>query len=371
MQIRGHIRSLDGLRGIAILLVLLVHFRQKEIFASFVWGRVAHVGSYGVELFFVLSGFLITGILLDTKGSRNFLGTFYARRVVRIFPLYYGALFVVLGVLPWFARFDAGAVAIQEKQGWLWAHLANWPAGADWDGSNLFLLGHFWSLSVEEHYYLVWPLLVALLPRRWLLPVCLGLVSVGISTRTAGVPWSTLTKIDGLAIGSALAIAVRDYPFRLPSGSAFSWLMAFFGLCSMAFVFKPRRVTLPPAIDALGETAIVCLFALILLACLRGYGSVLLGSGFLVAFGKYSYGIYVIHGIMRPGFEQWFTLGHGFGWQVAYYILATAASFALAWLSFRGMEKHFLKLKTAFEYERKGKVNVIAADRVLSTPSRR
>src|ERR1041385_4843546 len=105
-DIRAHIPALDGLRGIAILMVFMVHLNQKPLLAGSspiltnALGRVASSGRFGVELFFVLSGFLITGILLDTKRRMGFFKNFYARRLLRIFPLYYGALAVVLLVLP-------------------------------------------------------------------------------------------------------------------------------------------------------------------------------------------------------------------------------------------------------------------------------
>src|SRR5688572_11214801 len=159
-----HIRVLDGLRGVAILMVLMIHLYPKPFIAdtyptlTAVFGRLIGAGSYGVELFFVLSGFLITGILLDTKHERRFLGKFYARRILRIFPLYYGALFIVIVILPLFVAFDAEAMAIVHRQLWLWTYLSNWPVGSIWDDSSLFMLGHFWSLCVEEHFYVFWPL---------------------------------------------------------------------------------------------------------------------------------------------------------------------------------------------------------------------
>lgn len=377
----GHIRALDGLRGIAILMVLAGHFYPKWLIADvyptltpFI-GRLVSPGGYGVELFFVLSGFLITGILLDTKEAPGFLTKFYARRVLRIFPLYYGALAIVFFVLPLFVTFDAGARAIADRQLWLWAHVANWPTGWIWDDSRLFLLGHFWSLSVEEHFYLVWPAIVAIASPRGVFRIALALAVTALACRglTAAfgdntpvlLRWATLHKLDGLAVGAMLATAVR-VPARatlLPTGTSYRRWMIGLGVASLAFVMLPRRLLHHPFSPVFGETIIAAFFGLVLLGALRlGSGDRLhrpLASPILVTFGKYSYGLYVIHGILRPAFEKLFDLrgwptSHGlpFLWLLLYYVLTIGASLALAYASYHGFEKWFLNLKRHFEYSR-------------------
>src|SRR5258706_10368119 len=187
----GHLRALDGLRGIANLMVLMVHFYQRTLMEGInpifriPLARIVGAGAYGVELFFVLSGFLITGILLDTKNKPGAFIKFYARRFLRIFPLYYGALAVVFLLLPRFIEFDKGANEISSHQIWLWTYFANWPSTKFiWDDSNLFLLGHFWSLSVEEHFYLLWPSVVFLCSNRALLRTCLALIALAAFSRS-------------------------------------------------------------------------------------------------------------------------------------------------------------------------------------------
>lgn len=377
----GHIRTLDGLRGIAILMVLAGHFYPKWLIADayptltpFI-GRLVSPGGYGVELFFVLSGFLITGILLDTKEAPGFLTKFYARRVLRIFPLYYGALALVFFVLPLFVTFDAGAKAIADRQLWLWAHVANWPTGWIWDDSRLFLLGHFWSLSVEEHFYLVWPAIVAMASPRGVFRIALALAGTALACRgiSAGLGdhapvllrWATLQKLDGLAVGAMLATALRvpALAMLLPTGASYRRWMVSLALASLAFVMLPRRLLQHPFAPVFGETLIVACFGLVLLGALRlGNGDRLhrpLASPILVTFGKYSYGLYVIHGILRPAFEKLFDLrgwptSHGllFLWMLLYYTLTIGASFALAYASYHGFEKWFLNLKRHFEYSR-------------------
>ncbi|HVM49407.1 MAG TPA: acyltransferase [Candidatus Acidoferrum sp.] len=375
----GHVAVLDGVRGVAILMVLFGHFYQTSVIkvnyplAGKILGRVLAPSGYGVELFFVLSGFLITGILLDTKELPGYFGKFYMRRFLRIFPLYYGALAAVLLVLPLFVNLDAGGREIVAHQGWLWCYLANWPSAYIWDNSNVFLLGHFWSLAVEEHFYILWPAMVFLLSRRGLVRVCFIVLVMCATVRAtdaimgqAGpliLQWTTLTRVDGLAIGGLLAIALRTPELKehLPSGKYMTAGLWVFGVLVMGLMLMPRQVHFLP-IPIFSETIVVSFLGLAVLAALQAQPGELyyqmLSSRVLVAFGKYSYGIYVIHGILRPVFAKVFNLEHApihyglaFVSLAAYYVFAIGVSFLLAWLSYNLMEKRFLALKRYFEYK--------------------
>src|SRR3954466_6828035 len=188
----GHIATLDGLRGVAILLVMLCHFLGLLHTGNHRLDSLLHLGFghgwVGVNLFFVLSGFLITGILLDAKSSPRYFRNFYARRTLRIFPLYYGVLFVCFAILPLFPGSNsADFLALRSRQGWLWTYCTNIKIVLDGDwkfATPLLDLGHFWSLAVEEHFYLVWPLLVFLLPTRALVKACIGVIVVAGLART-------------------------------------------------------------------------------------------------------------------------------------------------------------------------------------------
>src|ERR1035437_9377640 len=232
LKFRGHIPALDGLRGVAILMVLMLHFyneaainAQYPLFGPIVT-KLALSGLYGVQLFFVLSGFLITGILLDSKGGANYFRNFYMRRFLRIFPLYYGTLCVLFLILPHVVPFDEGAQDIASRQGWLWAYLSNLPwSGSNWDSSNVFRLGHFWSLCVEEHFYFLWPLVVYACSKQKLVRLCVIIMVCCLLVRlihtVADGPrlfeWSSIWKLDGLALGSLLAASLREssLSFRL------------------------------------------------------------------------------------------------------------------------------------------------------------
>ena len=129
--------ALDGLRGLAILLVVVYHNFGFIHYSSFGW--------LGVDLFFVLSGFLITEILLNTVGKKGFLRNFYARRALRIFPLYYLSLFVFLFLLPALNLFP-GSEYYVGNQGWLWAYLQNWLFIFR-ENESTVTLHHLWSLA--------------------------------------------------------------------------------------------------------------------------------------------------------------------------------------------------------------------------------
>lgn len=373
-----HIPALDGLRGIAILLVLLGHFYQKSLFAAtpalgLLTSRIAGVGALGVDLFFALSGFLITGILLDYKDQPQSLLKFYARRTLRIFPLYYGTLIILFLILPHIVTLDEGAKTLAKHQIWAWFYLVNWPTlGWFWDDSSLFSIGHFWSLCVEEHFYLFWPLVVYALRPKNLAKACLLVVVVSFLARlatlfpTAPIPivftWNTLQRMDGLALGALLALSLRHPAWgrHLLQSSSYPKALIFFSIASLIFIMMPRTFHVP-LMDVFSGTIFAVLFTLVVLGALRSPVSApanrFLSSAFLTTFGKYSYGLYVIHGVLRPGMQRLFDLhalpsffGSPVFYQLSYYVATIGSSFALAYLSYHLFEKRFLAMKILFSY---------------------
>ena len=180
------IPGLDAIRGLAILLVTVYRFNggaagaEEHVNSVF---RLATLGFRGVDLFFVLSGFLITGILLDTKRQPGYFRNFYARRALRIFPLYFGVLFVAFFVLPIASpRIAAIFAEARDHQAWLWLYGTNilqarnggWPFGH---------FDHFWSLAVEEHFYLVWPLVIFFANYRATIAACIAVIVCAAATR--------------------------------------------------------------------------------------------------------------------------------------------------------------------------------------------
>src|SRR5882762_4814287 len=209
---------LDGLRGIAILLVMVYHFW----FYGFAFGRqtilermyshTAGVGWIGVDLFFVLSGFLITGILYDSRNDPHYYRVFYARRTIRIFPLYYAFLALFCGIVPMALGFlhhpeVAPSHDSTTAKLFVWSYTLNWYEGFKGFSIVSASLQHFWSLSIEEQFYLAWPFLVLTLTRRRLLSLCGVLVLLAFVLRAvllrlqltdAAYAW-TFCRTDSLA----------------------------------------------------------------------------------------------------------------------------------------------------------------------------
>src|ERR1035438_3416002 len=167
----GYVPQLDGLRGIAILAVLLYHLggRFPALHVEF----ATIYGFAGVDLFFVISGFLITGILLDSVGSEHYFRNFYVRRMLRIWPLYFALLAFVFILLP---------MVVPALRGRIFAQCHPWQSYLVF-AQNFFVrdfgigpVGVTWSLAIEEQFYLVWPLLLFLLPRKVLPAFLIGIV---------------------------------------------------------------------------------------------------------------------------------------------------------------------------------------------------
>ena len=197
---RGHLPALDGVRGLAVLGVLLLHFignMQPQDALERALVTVTKYGSYGVELFFVLSGFLITGILYDARNKPHYFRNFYMRRLLRIFPLYYGVLALVFLVAPLIPLLQGPTLDyLVERQAWAWLYAVNIYIAKHGDWS-LSYLDHFWSLAIEEHFYLFWPLVVFLLARRprlcsgWRLATALSRHAGPLIGSLMGLSWWT------------------------------------------------------------------------------------------------------------------------------------------------------------------------------------
>jgi len=294
--------ALDAVRGLAILAVTLYRFGGGAGGAASAIGHswVMELGSRGVDLFFVLSGFLITGILFDAKGKEHYFRDFYARRALRIFPLYYATLFVTLVLLPAVGgSVGAAFQSAANQQGWLWLYGANvlQAARGEW---CLGPLNHFWSLAIEEHFYLVWPLVIYVLPRRAAMWICGGVIAFSVATRALwlacggnDVAAEVLTplRMDGLALGSWLALVARA-----PGG--LGWLRRYSVLALVVFgttalvaaVIERRLFGLPYALWAGAGGALI---VLVVAARPEGLLGWIGSSRLLQFFGKYSYGIYV------------------------------------------------------------------------------
>jgi peptidoglycan/LPS O-acetylase OafA/YrhL len=373
-RLSGHLPALDGLRGLAILLVLVEHFvrLQPATLVERLVCRGAAVGWVGVDLFFALSGFLITGILLEAKGGQRFFRNFYLRRLFRIFPLYYGCLLLIFFGLPHLGllRGDESGNLLH-TQGWYWSYLTNvMIARAGSWGAIPLEPQHFWSLAVEEQFYLVWPVVVWLLPRPRLKTICLGAMlgslAIRLTLRLLGEPGTVLyvltpTHLDPLAAGAWLALLVRE-----PGGLA--WVKArvrpVMAVCAavvatiMLTAHGPVVETL--AMQSVGYPLLALTCAGLLAGALTGPEASPLGrlwrSRVLGFFGRFSYGLYVLHPLLlvlvvRWGFDvRWFAqrVGSQLLGQAIFAGLMTALSAGVALVSWHAWEQPFLRLKSRF-----------------------
>jgi peptidoglycan/LPS O-acetylase OafA/YrhL len=342
MRYRGHLPALDGLRGIAILSVIWLHSswsvgaQSEPNLIDALYQRIRAAGWMGVDLFFVLSGFLITGILLDAD-RRDYFRRFYRRRTLRIFPLYY--------------TFLIGAAMVTRVHPSLWFYGANIVAAFQGLGV-LGSLAHLWSLAIEEQFYVVWPLVV-----RWSTPkrvaqVCLALIVLALAGRlaldTPPIMRYVLTpfRMDTLAMGGLLAALLRmgrtprPWPF-LAAG------MAILGWIGLQVRRLPWHNDLMQGIGYTG-TALVAA-GLLLLALRRGWFE----WRWLRFFGKYSYGIYVLHFPLKDWLQDlarsWGPPPRFLGSQIpaefVFALLVLSVSTGAALLSWVLIERPFLNLK--------------------------
>jgi peptidoglycan/LPS O-acetylase OafA/YrhL len=369
----GVIPALDGLRGIAILLVMLHHFtyyRPTSGISAHI-GDVLYFGWVGVDLFFVLSGFLITGILLDTRDSGHYFTTFYARRILRIFPLYYLVLFLALVVLPKFPAVHSvligqdNSVALPPQ--WpFWFYLTNFSiADRGWVHGWVDVS---WSLAIEEHFYLVWPLVIWLCPPRLVAWVCTVIFVAEVFARSGArasdmevLPIYVVTwfRLDGLVIGALLAVALRRG--IMPGLNRLVPVVVIVGIAGIIAVSIMGGHTWwwNRPMQQFGYSLIaVTAGAMLVGAISRPADSLwprMLSAGWLRAFGKYSYCMYLIHlPVMRAVREYVFNpadyetaMAPWIG-QVLFYGAAIAPAFALAALSWRFFEAPILGLKARF-----------------------
>ena len=368
---RGHLVPLDGLRGLAILLVLLLHFTsdmtlREGSLAAGVRGAF-QIGWIGVDLFFVLSGFLITGILADNKGSDRYFSAFYARRALRILPVYFLAVFAAFHILPrFFQGIDTGGLRTEAS---FWLFLQNFRS---LPYQLARTVGHFWSLAIEEQFYLMWPLVVFLSSARQarriaLLTIILSpiarFVAMQAGVSGAAVYHFTPFRLDGLATGAFIALSMRD-PVARVGLDRLSKIAGVIALAAALVLYGP--VHLPEALStelsfSIGFSTLCIGFgALLMRVILSTPDSTLarvLSWRALVTLGTYSYAMYLIHvpllrvvsKVAAP--PQWsaserFPLLWVFGYPAALGVLTLVAAMA----SWQLCEKHFLALKRHFPY---------------------
>ena len=339
-----YIPELQGLRGLAVLSVVCYHCHPRLVGT---WVHYASLwGWAGVNLFFVLSGFLITSILLESRNKERYFRNFYGRRALRIWPVYVFVLVVVYLSAPWFI----GPTITQAVKSAPWLayiffvqnlfHLALLPA-----------IGPTWSLAIEEQYYFLWAPIVRFLRNPWALAAVLAAALVASPVfRLANLHWMTLThtliNLDGIDLGSLLALGL--YTLTL---SRRRWL--YLGLAGAVFGFAATATIAGGT--AFLDSALALGFAGVVIAAIASTGSrnplnTALRRGPLAFYGRISYGLYMIH-IMVFVYFGWFDARmdrYGIPGNLAVVAFRLAVSTAAATVLWYAFESQILKLKRYF-----------------------
>ncbi len=370
--------ELDGLRGVAILLVLLFHYISIEGLTktgswSFILQRIVIMGWTGVDLFFVLSGFLIGGILIDARGSPTYFKTFYVRRFFRIIPVYYlwilgYVLLVSMGGAFVRAHSHSGAV-LQVGQA-IYAHflfLQN-LGFIHVSGLTGAWFSHTWSLAVEEQFYLVAPLVIWFLsPRRLFIFLAVTVAGVPLLRFCLlqyfhAAPWLVgvvmPTRADSFAVGMLAAILWRNASVRARLATRPRVLYLFLGLFSAGAVvlwrWSPQSLTF--GMESAGYTCMAIFYGVILLLVLARPTSLLAGAArisWLRERGSVSYCVYLIHLVVdvfchaillhdTPRFSN--------GRAVAVSLFAGFLTYGIAKFSWTILERPLLRYGHSFSY---------------------
>jgi peptidoglycan/LPS O-acetylase OafA/YrhL len=338
------IPQLDAVRGLAVLLVLL---HNTDIYPSLHLQLISVNGWMGVDLFFVLSGLLITGILLDTKQSEAYFKNFYARRCLRIWPLYYAVLLFMFVVVPILRPSDAHTVFEARSSPW-WAYpvfLQNFlvPIPSAATGA----LGVTWSLAVEEQFYLVWPWVVWFCTEAHLRKITIAVICVSpalryyLSLHQVNIYSNTFCRLDGLMAGALLALIVRSVEFSPSKFLTPAWII-FLVSAPLALVIEAVHARwIGFSVIALASVS----FVYLALFSTQKWLHALLTNRFLVYTGTISYGIYLLQKIPLDAAKAFHLDKHQF---LALPITA-AATYAMAAISWNLLETPILELKRLFE----------------------
>ncbi|MEZ2218639.1 acyltransferase family protein [Rhizobium sp. RCC_161_2] len=343
-------RQLDGLRTFAVAMVLYAHFVAAD--GNF-WGHL------GVRLFFVISGFLITRLLLDARSAVQYepsaaLKSFYIRRALRIFPPY----FAMLGFV-WFVNLEGARGSLK----WHALYLSNyWYAIRDqW---TPWVLCHTWSLSIEEQFYIVWPLVMLLAPRRMIERICVAVIVCSIAYRLCwpltGTPslmrdLLPSASMDALAAGALLA-AYRGRTDAWPQWMRLSWMpLTVAAVITLWLRSEPTTPLLDWTVWIGSEVFPLVPLVMLVGCCSSGLGGPigrLLELPPIMTIGRISYGIYLFHPIVLSLIvkaQPWIPVNVS-EQGPARFVIGSTATLILASISWAFFEKPLNSLKRYFPY---------------------
>lgn len=342
----ARIVELDALRALAALGVLATHLS---------WGF--GFGYTGVELFFILSGYLITSIVVRNRQQPGFLRVFYARRCLRIWPIYYLALgtLVVLNLVRKHPEPMGGIAYYFTYLQYIWEY---------WHGAKpptALPLYHTWTLAAEEQFYLVWPVLLLWIGPRYLKPLALTLAVVPFLVRHYwGAIDTLLGHCDGLALGALLSTLIPAVPAKAPRATRL--LLLTVGLLSLAGYFGYAYYLAGQGITGAHISRSNVGISLISLAYFGLIGLVVIGAGSrflcwlrvpaLCYLGRISYGLYLYHLLIYEWIDAKFKFQMGYTGTWRLEVLKVVVTVAVAALSWHLIEQPILKLKGRFRYQR-------------------
>jgi peptidoglycan/LPS O-acetylase OafA/YrhL len=335
--------QLDAIRGVAIL-VVIVHNSGAlpRLFAN---------GWMGVDLFFVLSGFLITEVLLDSRQSEGYFKNFYVRRCLRIWPLYFSLLVFMFVIVPILRPSEAQGIFARSSPWWAYLlFLQNFLVRTPLMATGA--LAVTWSLAVEEQFYLVWPWVVGFCSLTQLRRIAIAVICISpalrffLSSHNVDIYPNLFCRLDGLMAGALLALLVRNETFVASRFMRSAWIV----LCIAApaafatEAFHMRWIAF--SFTAIASSA----FVYVAMFSSQKWLQAIMTNRFLVYTGTISYGLYLLHKIPFDAAQALHLNPHG----LLVLPIAIAAAYALAALSWTVLEKPFLSLKRLFEPPRSG-----------------
>jgi peptidoglycan/LPS O-acetylase OafA/YrhL len=337
------IPQLDAVRGIAILLVLIHNTSALS------WLHLEAISAYGwmgVDLFFVLSGFLITGILLDAKQSASYFKNFYARRCLRIWPLYYSLLIFMFLIVPHLDT--SGAHTIFERSSPWWAYpvfLQNFLVAVPEKAAGA--LGVTWSLAIEEQFYLLWPFVVRYFSSAQIKRIALVVILASpplrffLALHDVNIYSNFFCRLDGLMAGALLAAVLRSETFVPPKYVKVAWVSFLIATCLAILAENHQSRWIAFSMTSLASVSLVYLA----LCCPGKWVQAFFRNRFLTYTGIISYGLYLLHKIPLDVAKEVQVDYHRFVW----IFVILVASYLLAAISYVLLEKPFLKLKRFFD----------------------
>lgn len=357
-----YVKQLDSFRAIAVLFVIIGHGAASNKYLPKIFNA-----DFGVNLFFVLSGFLITWILLENKekvrNSNTSLGAvfkmFYIRRTLRIFPLYY------LCVLIFFLFSSLLTEGNKEIFPWLLSYSSNWYfiVNQTWVGH----ISHVWSLAVEEQFYLLWPTVMLLINRRYLAHAIIVFILAGTLFQFVfiGAPfinYFTITCFSAFGIGAFIAWLMVYKTDKLWEVYKLARIPALISVLVYVYsIFQSRWEVIPMArLFHSVIAAYIIMHIVISFDQRKLFLPGLWNNKFMVLTGKISYGLYLYHAFLPSLLDASFQAAFGVNLHytlhpVLYFVATSVITFFVAWFSWTYFEKPILNQKKHFEYAKEVK----------------